>query len=34
MLLKLLVALGLLTAGVGLAAALPDMRKYLHLRSM
>ncbi len=34
MLIKLLVALGLVTAGVGVAAAIPDIRKYLNLRSM
>ena len=34
MLKKLLVTLGLVTAGVGVAAALPDIRRYLKLRTM
>jgi hypothetical protein len=34
MLMKLLVALGLLTAGIAVATALPDMRRYLKLRTM
>lgn len=34
MLVKVLVALGLVTAGIGVAAAMPDIRKYLSLRSM
>jgi hypothetical protein len=34
MLVKLLVAVGLVTAGVGVAAALPDIRRYLQLQRM
>jgi hypothetical protein len=34
MLVKLLVAVGLLTAGLGAAMVLPDVKRYLHLRTM
>jgi hypothetical protein len=34
MLVKLLVVLGVVTAGVGVAATLPDLQRYLRLRSM
>ncbi|MDB5114248.1 MAG: hypothetical protein JWL78_1318 [Chloroflexi bacterium] len=34
MLVKLLVAVGLLTAGLGAAVVLPDVKRYLALRTM
>jgi hypothetical protein len=34
MFVKLLVALGLLTAGLGAAVVLPDVKRYLQLRTM
>lgn len=34
MLVKLLVTLGVVTAGVGMAVVLPDVKRYLHLRTM
>jgi hypothetical protein len=34
MLMKLLVTLGLVTAGIGVATALPDLRRYMQIRSM
>lgn len=34
MLMKLLVTLGIVTAGVAVATTLPDMRRYLKLRTM
>jgi hypothetical protein len=34
MLVKLVVAVGVVAAGVGVAAALPDIQKYLKLRAM
>ncbi len=34
MLVKLLLTLGLVTAGIGAAAVLPDVKRYLNLRTM
>jgi hypothetical protein len=32
--LKLLVAVGVVAAGVGVAVVLPDIKRYMHLRTM
>jgi hypothetical protein len=34
MLKKLVVTVGVMTAGLGVAVILPDIRRYVHLRSM
>lgn len=34
MLIKLLLTVGIVTAGVGVAATLPDIQRYLKLRAM
>jgi hypothetical protein len=32
--LKLLVTVGVVAAGIGVAVALPDLKRYMHLRAM